>query len=110
MPIRIGPRRYTEEFRADAVRQIQRGNRTIREVAEDLGISHWTLRDWYRMVDVSKRSRTKSERVTIAGETTAEKLARLEAENRALRKEVESLKMDRAILKKAAAFFAKENE
>lgn len=111
MPIRIGPRRYTQEFRADAVRQIQRGDRTIREVAEDLGISHWTLRDWYRMVDVSKRSRTKSERLAVPSrETTEEKLARLEAENRTLRKEVESLKMDRAILKKAAAFFAKENE
>ncbi len=45
-----------------------------------------------------------------AGETLEEKVLRLERENAQLRKERDSLEMDRAILKKAAAFFAKESE
>jgi transposase len=48
--------------------------------------------------------------VAPAGETAEQKLARLERENTALRKEVESLRTDREILKKAAAFFVKESE
>jgi cell division protein FtsB len=43
-------------------------------------------------------------------ETPQQKLARLERENAALRKEVDDLKLDKEILKKAAAFFAKESK
>jgi transposase-like protein len=44
------------------------------------------------------------------GEKTVEKVARLERELAAANKEIDSLRMDREILKKAAAFFAKESE
>jgi hypothetical protein len=43
-------------------------------------------------------------------ETPEQRLARLEHENAKLRREIESLKVDREILKKAAAFFVKESE
>jgi transposase-like protein len=61
-----------------------------------------------------KKGKGKIPRQVVArlreGESVEERAARLERENAVLRKEVDSLRMDREILKKAAAFFAKENE
>jgi len=106
------PRRYTEEFKADAVKLMISTGRSRRRVAEDLGVNHWTLRDWYRVEMAKRTSSTRSavkKKATQAGETAEEQLARLEGENAELRKENANLKMDREILKKAAAFFAKES-
>jgi transposase-like protein len=89
-------------------------------VASDLGIPEGTLWSWYYRAEMVKkgkpvpgRNRGKPTAVVHAGseeESVEEKTRRLERENAALRKEVDELKMDRAILKKAAAFFAKESE
>ena len=91
--------KYTEEFKRDAVRLMRnRGERTVAQVADDLGVSANQLHRWASKLearDVAKRN--------DHGET-------LEEENRRLRKEVERLKMEKTILKKAAAFFAKEDE
>lgn len=91
--------KYTEEFKRDAVRLMRnRGERTVAQVADDLGVPANQLHRWASKLeagDVAKRN--------SHGET-------LEEENRRLRKEVERLKMERAILKKAAAFFAKDDE
>lgn len=46
----------------------------------------------------------------VPGETVEKRLARLEAENAALKKENEDLRVDKEILKKAAAFFMKESK
>jgi transposase len=92
-------KQYTDEFRRDAVRMMRsRGTRTVAEVAEDLGIKPNLLHRWASKLDqdaVAKRN--------VEGET-------LEQEVRRLRKEVEQLRVEKAILKKAAAFFAKESE
>jgi transposase len=105
---------YPQEFRDDAVRLVERSGRSYSQVASDLGVSYWTLRNWCndgRMGKRSKRARSsKGGGSPPAGETLEEKVARLERENAQLRKERDSLEMDRAILKKAAAFFAKESE
>ena len=91
--------KYTEEFKRDAVRLMRnRGERSVAQVADDLGVAANQLHRWaakFESVDVAKRN--------DRGET-------LEEENRRLRKDVERLKTERAILKKAAAFFAKESE
>jgi transposase len=89
-------------------------------VADDIGVSNVTLREWYKRDQMKKKSKTRDKaptagtaRVTKAllkDETPEERAARLERENVALRRENDSLRMDREILKKAAAFFAKENE
>ena len=103
--------RYTPEFRADAVDLVRRGERTLREVANALGVNHWTLREWCRQ-DAMKRSKTTTTPTagtTDATETLEEKVRRLERENAQLKKTNAQLEMDRAILKKAAAFFAKES-
>jgi transposase len=91
-------RKYTEEFKRDAVRMMRnRGTRTVAEVADDLGLVPNLLHRW-----ASKTERDAVAKRNAEGET-------LEQEVRRLRKEVESLRLDKAILKKAAAFFAKGN-
>jgi transposase len=105
---------YTEEFKQDAVRLLERSGRSYTQVSSDLGVSYWTLRNWYKDLRMGKRSKKatsgKAAAAPISGETLEEKVGRLERENALLRKENDSLQMDRAILKKAAAFFAKESE
>ena len=108
----VSRRSYTAEFKSDAVQLLLTTDRSIPQVAKDLGVSHWSLREWYRRAQMEKTSKTgpTPRRPSRPVEESAEqRLVRLERENAALRKENESLKMDREILKKAAAFFAKES-
>lgn len=92
-------RKYTDEFKRDAVRMMRdRGGRTVGQVADDLGVTANQLHRWAK--DRAKEILSKRNE---HGET-------LEEENRRLRKENERLRMERAIIKKAAAFFARDNE
>jgi transposase len=88
---------YPEEFRREAVALIRSGQRTLAEASESLGVSQQTLRNWLKQeaVDAGREVGVSSEE--------REELRRLRRENRILREE-------REILKKAAAFFVKENE
>jgi DNA-directed RNA polymerase delta subunit len=82
-------------------------------VAVDLGVSEWSLRQWYNGSEVPKKSRKQRKAETAAQlgkESSEQKATRLERENQTLRKENDSLRMDREILKKTAAFFVKESE
>lgn len=103
---------YDESFKADALDLIERGDRSIAEVARDLGVSHWTLRGWCRNAGMSKRIKKQLRAAPRppAAEGPEQKVKRLERENERLRKDNDQLRMDREILKKAAAFFAKESE
>jgi len=89
-------RRFTKEFKLETVELVKAGNKMIPEIAEDLDLSESALRNWIRQHDVDAG--------TKEGQSTREKedLVRLQRENRQLR-------MERDILKKATAFFAKEN-
>src|SRR5438552_11631884 len=92
------PRRaFSEEFKAGAVRLVLDDGKTVAQVARDLDLSANSLSVW---VSRARADRTHGK----TGLTTEERaeLARLRKENRELR-------MEREILKKAAAFFAKEN-
>lgn len=107
-------RNYDDAFRADALTLLERSGRSLSAVAEDLGVSYSTLRYWYK-AQMAKKVRKPPRPGTVvvvdpSKETAEQKLDRLERENAALRKQVDELQMDRAILKKAAAFFAKESE
>ena len=84
------------EFRAEAVELYRTSDKPIRDIAEELGISSESLRRWVVQHDIDTGTRT--------GLTTDERdeLSKLRKENR-------RLKMEREILKKAAAFFAGEN-
>jgi transposase-like protein len=91
-------RKFTPEFKAEAVRLCKVGDRTIAQVAVDLDLTETALRDWVKRADVD------------AGEGPADALTSDErAELTRLRRENKRLQMEREILKKAAAFFAKEN-
>jgi transposase len=91
-------KRHSEEFKRDAVRLLRnRGERTVAQVADDLGVAANQLYGWAKKLD-----RQETAKRNDSGET-------LEQEVRRLRKEVERLRMEKAILKKAAAFFAKED-
>jgi transposase len=100
---------YTEQFRQDAVAMCQRGDRTLRQVAADLGVNRWTLREWFRNAEAKMGQQSRPAQPAPAQETIEQKVQRLEKENQKLQKQVERLEMDREILKKATAFFAREN-
>jgi transposase len=92
-------RKYTDAFRAEAVAQVLEGGRKQVAVARSLEISVKTLANWVVKARAGK-SLTKGTRAPV-GEVEAE-LSRLRQENARLR-------MERDILKKAAAYFAKES-
>ncbi len=95
MPKRHPP--YPESFRADAVALVRRSGMSIAEVAADLGVSGESLRKWMQQAKID------------AGEGPPGALNTEEREElRGLRRENKTLQMEREILRKAAAFFAKE--
>jgi transposase len=88
---------YPAAFRADAVALVRQSGKRLRQVAGDLGIAEETLRKWVQQATVD------------AGEGPPGALTSAEREElRRLRRENRTLLMERAILKKAAAFFATE--
>jgi transposase len=88
---------YSEDFRREAVRLLRTSGRSVPQLAAELGCSPQSLRNWSRQVDVD------------AGK--AEGLTSDEREElRRLRREVRTLTEEREILRKAAAFFAKDSE
>src|SRR5579859_636311 len=86
---------YSLEFRREAVRLLRSSDRSVPRLAAELGVSPQSLRNWSVQLDVDQG---KAEGLTTP---EREELRRLRRENRILTEE-------REILKKAAAFFARE--
>jgi transposase len=91
-------RAFSAEFKAEAVRLCKVGDRTITQVAADLDLTETALREWV------KRSGTDA-----GNESPGALIGDERAELTQLRRENKRLLMEREILKKAAAFFAKES-
>lgn len=87
---------YSQEFKQAAVEQVIVGRHTVSSVAERLGVGYESLRKW---VELAKFN---ADRSLIPADLSAEQRVR------ELEKEVARLRMERDILKKAAAYFAKE--
>lgn len=87
--------RYTPEFRAEAIRRVRTSEESVNSIAKELGISTASLRNWV------EATRPKPEIPLTDDERS---------ELRRLRKDVRELRMEREILKKATAFFAKQSE
>jgi transposase len=89
---------YPEEFRREAVRLAELGDKPQRKLAKDLGISDVSLRRW-----IKEEKAVRGERPGGLSSDEREELQRLRDENAKLR-------MEREILRKAAVFFAKEDD
>src|SRR6058998_947747 len=97
--MKSGPdRRYTPEFRDAAVKQVIEGGRPVAAVARSLEMSNKSLANWVY------RARKGQQLVKRA---PAQPVSELEAELSRLRQENAKLKLEKEILKKAAAYFAK---
>lgn len=89
-------RSFTPEYKADAVKLVRSG-RSVASVAKDLDLTATALRDWVRRADADA-----GEDPSVLSTEERQEMARLRRDNKQLR-------MERAILKAAATFFAKEN-
>lgn len=91
-------RKFTAEFKAEAVKLVRDGARSITEVCRELDLADSLLRGWIAQAKVD-------EKPTDDGPLTSAEREEL----RRLRKENRVLQMEREILKRAATFFAKES-
>ncbi|MGW9453331.1 transposase [Streptomyces sp. NPDC055632] len=92
-------KRYTEEFKRDAIALVDSTGKTVTAVARDLGISSESLRGWYRQAE-RDRGEGRPGELTIAEREELKRLRKLAAEQA---KTIE-------VLRKAAVFFAKESD
>jgi len=88
-------RRYSPEFKAEAVRLVRESNESVTQIARDLGVSEPSLRAWV------EAARPRPEKPLTDDERS--ELIRL-------RRDIRRVEMERDILKKATAFFARQSE
>ncbi len=91
-------RKFTAEYKAEVVRLVRDGGKTIGQASRDLDLTESAVRQWV------KQSAIDAGKGETGALTTADR-----TELVALRREARQLRMEREILKKAAAFFAKES-
>ena len=94
----MGRQRFTPEFKDEAVRQVIERGHPVAEVAVRLGVSSHSLYKWVRAVRPSKE------------EERSDELLESKKEVLKLRAELRRVEEERDILKKAAAYFARESE
>ena len=94
----MSQQRYTPEFKDEAVKQVTERGHSVQEVAARLGVSSHSLYKWVKAVRPSK------------DEQRTDELLEVKKENLRLRAELRWVQEERDILKKAAAYFAKESE
>ena len=88
-------RRFTAEFKSETVKLVKQSDRSMSDIARELGISAKSVGEWVRLA---------SESESADGASEDER-----AELKRLRKEIQELRMEKEILRKATVFFAKEN-
>jgi len=88
--------RYSPEFKDEAVRQVTQRGYSVSEVSGRLGVSTHSLYKWIRIARPLKPE--------------ADEIAALKLENQKLKSELRRIQEERDILKKAAAYFARDPE
>ena len=94
---RTRSKRYSEQFRLQAAKLIVEGGYSYHQAAQQLGVSDWALRCWVKAFRASGHLPPKGQVVPLAEEL------------KAARRELAQLRQENEILKKAAAYFAKES-
>ena len=89
-------KRYPEQFKVEAVKQVTERGRTVAEVSERLGVTSHSIYQWVKQYKVPEAERSEIK-------------TQLD-ENRQLKAELKRVTEERDILKKAAAYFAKMSE
>lgn len=98
---RIPYGKYSKEFRQEAVKLVIEGGLSIPEAGRRLSLAPSTLGNWVRAYKKGKLSEVGK---------SHKPLTEVEMENYRLKRELAEIKMERDILKKAAAYFAKESQ
>lgn len=92
-------RSFTKEYKAEVVDLIRAGDKSVGAVCRDLGLTETAVRRWLKQAEIDSGQGPTGALTTVERE-----------ELTALRKKVRTLEMEREILKKATAFFAKESK
>ena len=92
-------RKFSAEFKAETVRLVRSSDKNISTIARELDLTETALRRWVQQAEID------AGRGSTGALTTSEREELVQ-----LRRETKRLRMERDILKKATAFFAKENE
>ena len=90
-------RAFTKAYKTEVVELVRKGGKSVGAIAKDLDLTETAVRAWVRQAEVDAGRGP-------AGALTTEEREELSR----LRREVQTLRMEREILKKATAFFAKE--
>lgn len=102
-------RQYDEAFKREVVALILQGGRSINELARELGISHWNLRDWKARYGTSAAEAGLPARSAVQEREGQAGPVAMAAEMADLRRELARVKLQRDILKKALAIVGQEN-
>jgi transposase len=112
---RTARKHFSREFKLAALSRVQDGVRSMSDVARELGVHPGTLRHWKKQLGAAGRVADPTSSPSVHGADGASADGRgargeesLEAEVLRLRREVAKLRQERDILKKAAAFFARD--
>ena len=97
--------KYTQEFKDSTIQLALNSEKSVYQVAKDLDLCDKTLYQWLRKY---RMDHNLEQPIHHNAKKNRSSTQSLEEENRLLRKELASVKKDREILKKAAAYFAKE--
>ena len=92
-------RSFTDEFKQDAVNLVVVEGYSFKRAADAVGVSSRSLREWHEKLAPPPE--------TCGDDAT---VGQLQAENKRLRKQLRQAEMEREILKKATAYFAKESQ
>jgi transposase len=92
-------RKFSKEYKAEVITLIRQGNKSIGAVCRDLGLPETAVRRWVKQADVD-----------LGGGPPGALTSAEREEHSELRKRVKTLEMEREILKKATALFAKESK
>jgi len=89
---------HSEEFKKEAVRLVIQSGRKVKQIAAELGVNPWTVKDWVKKYDKETRAELISQGLKMSPEE----------ENSILKKELADVTEERDILKKAIAVFSKK--